>query len=85
MGRGGAIWPWMAIKRMPVVAAERGRSGGSARSRKTFRLSAELADWIGDCRDPKDNKYLELASAGGADAIWVGDMDFTALHPWGVS
>lgn len=34
------------------------------------------------CRDPKDNKYLELAVAAGASAIITGDKDLLVLHPF---
>lgn len=37
---------------------------------------------ITDCRDPKDNKFLEVAVAGKADAIISGDKDLLALHPY---
>ncbi len=37
---------------------------------------------IADCRDPKDNKYLELALAAGAETIVSGDDDLLVLHPW---
>lgn len=37
---------------------------------------------VTDCRDAKDNKYLELALAAGADAIVTGDADLLVLHPW---
>ena len=37
---------------------------------------------VADCRDAKDNKYLELALASGAWAIVSGDADLLALHPW---
>ena len=32
---------------------------------------------VGDCRDPKDNKYLELALAAGADILVSSDEDPT--------
>ncbi|WP_459868116.1 putative toxin-antitoxin system toxin component, PIN family [Endothiovibrio diazotrophicus] len=35
-----------------------------------------------ECRDPKDNKFLELAVAGGASALITGDQDLLALHPF---
>jgi putative PIN family toxin of toxin-antitoxin system len=35
-----------------------------------------------DCRDAKDNKYLELALAAGAETIVSGDDDLLVLHPW---
>ena len=37
---------------------------------------------VQDCRDPKDNKFLEVALAGRADYIISGDDDLHALHPW---
>ncbi|HRQ40866.1 MAG TPA: putative toxin-antitoxin system toxin component, PIN family [Chloroflexota bacterium] len=32
------------------------------------------------CRDPKDNKFLEVAVAGRADVIVTGDDDLLVLH-----
>jgi putative PIN family toxin of toxin-antitoxin system len=40
------------------------------------------AERVTDCRDAKDNKYLELALAAGAAAIVSGDADLLVLHPW---
>lgn len=37
---------------------------------------------VTDCRDIKDNKYLELALAARADVIVSGDADLLVLHPW---
>lgn len=37
---------------------------------------------VSDCRDAKDNKYLELALAAGAGTIVSSDDDLLALHPW---
>ena len=37
---------------------------------------------VADCRDAKDNKYLELALAAGAGVIVSGDADLLVLHPW---
>jgi len=34
------------------------------------------------CRDPKDDKFLEVAVAGKADVIVTGDQDLLALHPF---
>ena len=34
------------------------------------------------CRDPRDDKFLELAPAGEAAAIITGDKDLLVLHPW---
>src|SRR5438876_12197162 len=37
---------------------------------------------VTDCRDPKDNKYLELALAAGASVIVSSDDDLLVLDPW---
>ena len=37
---------------------------------------------IAICRDPKDDKYLELAAAGQADVIVTGDDDLLVLDPF---
>jgi uncharacterized protein len=34
------------------------------------------------CRDPKDDKFLEVALNGEADLIVTGDRDLLALHPF---
>ena len=34
------------------------------------------------CRDPKDDKFLELALSGAATHIISGDDDLLALHPF---
>jgi uncharacterized protein len=42
----------------------------------------EPAIRITDCRDAKDNIYLELALAAGAATLVSSDMDLLVLHPW---
>jgi uncharacterized protein len=42
----------------------------------------EITVQIDECRDPKDNKYLELAIGGKADLIVTGDEDLLVLHPF---
>ncbi len=37
---------------------------------------------VWDCRDVRDNKYLELALAAGADTIIASDDDLLDLDPW---
>jgi putative PIN family toxin of toxin-antitoxin system len=37
---------------------------------------------VTDCRDKKDNKYLELALAAKADIIVASDADLLVLTPW---
>lgn len=46
---------------------------------------AELVDVtevVTECRDPKDNKFLELAVSGKATCLISGDKDLLALHPF---
>jgi uncharacterized protein len=40
------------------------------------------AERVQDCRDAKDNKYLELALVAGAGTIVASDEDLLVLHPW---
>ena len=42
----------------------------------------EVIDTIRECRDPKDDKFLELALNGKADYIISGDKDLIILHPF---
>jgi len=37
---------------------------------------------ITTCRDPKDNKFLELAVSSNAQMIISGDEDLLVLHPF---
>jgi uncharacterized protein len=37
---------------------------------------------IAACRDPKDDKFLELAISGQATHIVTGDADLLALNPF---
>ena len=37
---------------------------------------------VHECRDPRDDKFLELALNGKADLILTGDVDLLAMHPW---
>lgn len=42
----------------------------------------EPGEAVADCRDPTDNKYLELALAANARTIVASDHDLLVLHPW---
>ena len=42
----------------------------------------EVTDVVTDCRDPKDNQFLELAVSGRATHILTGDVDLLVLHPF---
>jgi putative PIN family toxin of toxin-antitoxin system len=41
-----------------------------------------ITERIVACRDPKDDKFLELAVSGHADLIVSGDGDLLALNPF---
>jgi uncharacterized protein len=41
-----------------------------------------VRDTIRECRDPDDDKYLELAVSGNATHVVTGDADLLALHPF---
>jgi putative PIN family toxin of toxin-antitoxin system len=41
-----------------------------------------IAERIAACRDPTDDKFLELAANGRADVIVSGDADLFALDPF---
>lgn len=53
-----------------------------------LRLLTRLVEWvpivyrIQACRDPKDDKFLELAINGRADVVVTGDDDLLVLHPY---
>ena len=42
----------------------------------------EVTEYVGECRDPRDNKFLELAVSGRAACIVSGDQDLLVLHPF---
>jgi putative PIN family toxin of toxin-antitoxin system len=52
---------------------------------KTLMGAAEsvaIIERIAACRDPNDDKFLELAVNGRADLIVSGDRDLVALNPF---
>jgi len=42
----------------------------------------DVAETIHECRDPDDDKFLELAVSGGATHIVSGDDDLQVLNPF---
>lgn len=42
----------------------------------------EVTISVTDCRDAKDNSFLELAETAQAEMILSSDADLTVLHPW---
>lgn len=53
-----------------------------------IRLIAQTANFvpiihsIRECRDPKDDKFLEVALNGDADVVVTGDGDLLRMGPW---
>ena len=71
--------------------AERSRFDRYVEREKRRRLVAEFVRAavtvdipfpIRACRDPRDDKFLEVAVHGRADLIVTGDTDLLALHPF---
>jgi putative PIN family toxin of toxin-antitoxin system len=61
----------------------------SMQDRQQFlRLLGRIAELVTtgypvhECRDPKDDKFLEVALNGKADLILTGDADLLTLNPW---
>jgi putative PIN family toxin of toxin-antitoxin system len=44
--------------------------------------AVEVLSTLKACRDPKDDKFLELAVNGRADVLVSGDQDLLVLHPF---
>jgi uncharacterized protein len=42
----------------------------------------DVVDKVADCRDPRDNKFLELAVSGRATHLVTGDADLLVLNPF---
>jgi len=42
----------------------------------------EIMTTIAECRDPKDDKFLELATSGEATCMVSGDDDLLVLNPF---
>ena len=51
-------------------------------SLKECTIFIEPTEIITDCRDPKDNKFLEIAIAAAAVFIVTGDNDLLVLNPY---
>jgi len=72
------------VFRRPKFAAD----DVASRAGWMLKLIYDTACWfdptrdVTDCRDPNDNKYLELALASGAETIVSSDGDLLALNPW---
>ena len=74
-----------------VLVLMRIQSKGYVKQEETLSLILaykELVEWVPIiervqiCRDPKDDKFLELAVNGKAEYLITGDKDLLVLHPF---
>jgi uncharacterized protein len=72
-----------------VLARQRFEPYLSAQDRQRFfsllagvSSKLEINQRIQACRDPKDDKFLDVALSGQAKALITGDQDLLALHPF---
>jgi uncharacterized protein len=49
---------------------------------RNFVLILPIVSQVQDCRDPKDDKFLDIALAASAHFIISGDKDLLVLHPY---
>ena len=57
------------------------RCHGSAGSSSLVEI-VEVVRAVRACRDPDDDRFLEVAVNGDADVIVSGDRDLLVLHPF---
>ncbi len=61
---------------------------GLADRRNFVQWLTEIAEFVPiiqtvrECRDPNDDKFLEVALNGRADVVITGDADLLVMHPW---
>lgn len=65
-----------------IVSAVLSAQGKSRQAFDAIVEFVEITEQINECRDVKDDKYLELAVNGEADLILTGDEDLLVLHPF---
>ena len=77
------------IAKLPSIEPSQIRPRRLARAPRTLsRRTAPVGNLVepsiavNDCRHAKDDKYLELALAAGANPIVSSDADLLVLHPW---
>ena len=73
-----------AVMRRPKLAAYVSLSESAVFLTEIGRVVelVPIAERVELCRDPRDDKFLELALAGLADFLLTGDADLLALHPF---
>jgi putative PIN family toxin of toxin-antitoxin system len=45
-------------------------------------IHVELSGFVSFCRDPDEDKLLEIAAVGRGDCLGTGDQDLLSLHPF---
>ena len=64
----------------PYITADERQAFFSLVDRVAEKVS--ISTVIRACRDPKDDKFLELAVSGAANLLVTGDKDLLVLHPF---
>ena len=90
VARGGGLLKSAATERQLFEVLDRPRLApliaAAAREWLARLLAAAelvtITERIVACRDPTDDKFLELAVNGGADFIMSGDADLLVLNPF---
>lgn len=49
---------------------------------RTVGIQVSIQEAVTACRDPKDDKFLEVAVNGNATVVVTGDKDLLELHPF---
>src|SRR5450432_4006074 len=90
LGRGVVLFSEAAMNELADVLLRKKLDHYVSREgrQRFLRELASAAEFVSivrivrQCRDPKDDKFLEAALNGRADVIITGDADLLRMHPW---
>jgi putative PIN family toxin of toxin-antitoxin system len=90
LGRGVVLFSEAAMNELADVLLRKKLDHYVSREgrQRFLRELASAAEFVSivrivrQCRDPKDDKFLEVALNGRADVIITGDADLLRMHPW---
>jgi uncharacterized protein len=90
LGRGVVLFSEAAMNELADVLLRKKLDHCVSREgrQRFLRELASAAEFVSivrivrQCRDPKDDKFLEVALNGRADVIITGDADLLRMHPW---